>query len=108
MPKPDIQILVCLNERPLGAPKPSCGPRGALDVYQCFKDRVRERGLRETVMVTRTGCLKHCSQGVTVVAWPLNLWFGQVTVDEVETILEWIVTGGPPNDRMRMPDIPWE
>ena len=55
MPRPEIQILVCLNERPEGSSKPSCAPRGALEVYHRFKDRVKELGIRDQVMVVRTG-----------------------------------------------------
>jgi (2Fe-2S) ferredoxin len=109
MPKPQIQILVCLNERPPDSPKPSCAPRGSLAVYHRFKDRVKELGLRDRVMVTRTGCLKHCSQGITVSVWPYNLWYRGVTVDDVEEILERTVMGdGQEVERLRMPDIKWE
>ena len=109
MPKPQIQILVCLNERSAGADKPSCAPRGALAVYHRLKDRVKELGLRDTVMVNRTGCLKHCSQGITVAVWPYNLWYRGVTEGDVEEILERTVLGeGVPVERLAMPDIPWE
>ncbi|MEA2693143.1 MAG: hypothetical protein QOJ16_2530 [Acidobacteriota bacterium] len=109
MPKPQIQILVCTNEREPDARKPSCGPRGAIDVYHRFKDRVKELGIRDQVMVVRTGCLKHCSQGITVAVWPYNLWYRRVTVDDVEEILEVSVLGeGREVERLRMPDIPWE
>jgi (2Fe-2S) ferredoxin len=106
---PSIQILVCTNERPPGAPKPSCGPRGGLDVYRRFKDRVRELGVRDQVMVTRTGCLKHCSRGITVAIWPYNLWYAGVTPDDVDEILERSVLGGGASvPHLEMPDIPWE
>ncbi|MFQ5349948.1 MAG: ferredoxin [Thermoanaerobaculia bacterium] len=109
MPTPEIQILVCANERPPGARKPSCGPRGGLEVYRRFKDRVRELGIRDRVMVNRTGCLKHCSQGITVAVWPWNLWYRRVTLDDVDEILERTVLGeGGVIERLRMPDIPWE
>jgi len=109
MPKPQIQILVCTNERPPGSGKPSCGPRGSMEVYHRFKDRVKELGIRDRVMVVRTGCLKHCSQGITVAVWPYNLWYRRVTLDDVEEILERTVIGdGQEVDRLRMPDIPWE
>ncbi|HEX6865393.1 MAG TPA: (2Fe-2S) ferredoxin domain-containing protein [Thermoanaerobaculia bacterium] len=109
MSKPQIQILVCTNERAPGGPKPSCGPRGAMDVYHQFKDRVKARGLRDRVMVVRTGCLKHCSQGITVAVWPFNLWYRGVTVEDVEEILETSVLGdGREVERLLMPDIPWE
>jgi (2Fe-2S) ferredoxin len=109
MAQPQIQILVCLNERPAESVKPSCAPRGALEVYHRFKDRVKELGIRDQVMVTRTGCLKHCSQGITVAVWPYNLWYRGVTVDDVEEILRRSVLGeGQEVERLRMLDIPWE
>ena len=109
MAKPQIQILVCTNERPEGSAKPSCAPRGALAVYHRFKDRVKELGLRDRVMVVRTGCLKHCSQGVTVAVWPFNLWYRGVTVEDVEEILTaGVLENGREVERLAMPDIPWE
>ena len=109
MPNPRIQILICLNERPADSAKPSCAPRGSLAVYHRFKDRVKELGIRDRVMVTRTGCLKHCSQGITVAVWPFNLWYRHVTVDDVEEILQrTVLEDGREVERLRMPDIPWE
>jgi (2Fe-2S) ferredoxin len=109
MPKPQVQILVCLNERAPEAAKPSCAPRGSLAVYHRFKDRVKELGIRDQVMVVRTGCLKHCSQGITVAVWPYNLWYRGVTVEDVEEILQrTVIAGGEEVERLRMPDIPWE
>ena len=108
MPKPQVQILVCLNDRD-NAKKPSCAPRGAMEVYHRFKDRVKELKLRDRVMVVRTGCLKHCSQGVAVAVWPYNLWYRRVTVADVDEILQVSVLGeGREVTRLRMPDIPWE
>ncbi len=110
MPIPRIQILVCTNERPSEAVKPSCGRRGSLDVYHRFKDRVRELGIRDEVIVTRTGCLKHCSQGITVGIWPYNLWYRQVGPGDVEEILQASVLGeGGVVERLLLPaDAPWE
>jgi len=109
MPGPRIHILVCVNSRPPDAHKPACATRGALEVYRRVKDRVREEGLRQEVMVTRTGCLKHCSRGTAVAVWPYNLWYADVTLADVDEILERTVIGnGQEVARLRMPDIPWE
>jgi len=109
MPCPRIQILVCTNERPPDQPKPCCLLRGSLAVYHRFKDRVKELGIRNQVMVVRTGCLKHCSQGITVAVWPYNLWYRGVREEDVEEILQSSVLGeGREVERLRMPDIPWE
>ncbi len=109
MPKPQVQILVCTNERAPESPKPSCGLRGSMEVYHRFKDRVKELGLRDQVMVTRTGCLKHCSQGIAVSVWPWNHWYAKVTAEDVEEVLQTTVVGeGKEVERLRMPDIKWE
>ena len=107
MPAPEIQILVCVNDRGEAATKPSCGRRTGLEVYQRFKDRVRDRGLRDQVLVTRTGCLKHCSRGVTVACWPANVWHGGVEPADVDELLDALLRGGE-LERRRMPPGDWE
>jgi (2Fe-2S) ferredoxin len=108
MAKPRIQILVCSNQRPEGAQKPSCGHRGGLEVYRAFKDGVRRLGLRADVMVVRSGCQKHCSRGVVVTIWPRNLWYRDVAINDVEEILQKSVLAEKEVDRLTMPDIAWE
>ena len=108
MPKPKSQVLVCVNERGPESAKPCCAARDGLAVYQAFKDRVREQSLKNEVLITRTGCLKHCSRGVTVVVWPGNFWFGGVTTGDVGEILERTALRGEPIDRLAMPPGPWE
>ena len=107
MPKPEIQIFVCVNERPEGAPKPSCAPRGSKKLYYRLKDLVRERDLRDVVLVTKTGCQHHCSRGATVSVWPRNQWYGRVTVDDAEALLD-AALAGVELERLTMPAGPWE
>jgi (2Fe-2S) ferredoxin len=107
MPIPVIQILVCTNERPPEGGKPSCAPRGGLAVYHRFKDQVKARGMRAEVMVNRTGCLKHCSRGITVAVQPQNAWYSAVQAGDVDAILD-AARAGTVLERLRMPDIPWE
>jgi (2Fe-2S) ferredoxin len=109
MSKPHVHVLVCLNDRPPGGGKPSCLPRGAEAVLSRFKERIKELGVGDRVMVTRTGCLKHCSRGITVAIWPYNLWYGRVRPEDVDEIVARSVLGdGEEVERLRMPDIPWE
>lgn len=108
MPKPAIQILVCVNDRGGDASKPCCAARDGLTVYHRMKDLVKERGLRDEVLVTRTGCLKHCSRGTTVAVWPENHWYGFVTAEDGAEILDSALTGEGPVERLLMPPGPWE
>lgn len=105
MPYPEVQILVCTNDRGPEAEKPSCAQRGGMEVYRRFKDAVKERGLRDRVFVTRTGCLKRCSQGITVGVWPWNVWYRGVTLADVGEILDTTALGdGRVIERLRLPE----
>ena len=108
MPKPRHHILVCTNQRPADNPKGSCGPKGADDLVDRLKDLARESGLRDQVIVNRTSCLKHCSQGVTVAVQPDNVWYAKVTAEDLPEICREHLEGGRPVARLLMPDIPWE
>jgi (2Fe-2S) ferredoxin len=108
LPKPQRQILVCLNARPPGSRKGCCADKGSEALYEGLKDRVRERGLRDRVMVTRTGCLKHCSRGITVVVQPDNVFYAGVTEADLDTICASHLEAGQPVLELLMPDIPWE
>lgn len=107
MPRPELHLLVCTNQRDPGAPKPSCGAGCGVALYHRLKDLVKERGLKESVLVTRTGCLKHCSRGATVTVWPANHWYGEVEVADAAELLEAELAGGE-LERRRMPPGPWE
>jgi len=108
VPKPERQILVCVNARPPGNPKGSCGEKGSHELFERLKDIVRERGLAERVMVNRSYCLKHCSRGPTVAVQPDNVWYAGVQSTDLEAICDAHAEGGPPVERLLMPDIPWE
>jgi (2Fe-2S) ferredoxin len=107
MPKPEVQIFICLNQRPEGVPKPSCGLRSAENLYYRLKDLVKQRQLRDVVLVTKTGCQHHCSRGPAVSVWPHNHWYGHVTSDDAEALLDAALAGREVR-RLVMPEGPWE
>ena len=108
MPKPERHVLMCLNQRPAGHPKGCCGEKGAEALFGRLKALVAERGMNDRVMVTRTGCLKHCSRGVTLAVDPENVWYAGVVDADLAEICDAHLAGGQPVERLRMPDIPWE
>lgn len=108
MPLPKRHVLVCVNTRPPGNPKGSCGEKGSEAVFETLKAMVKERGWGESIIVNRTNCLKHCSRGVTIAVYPENVWYGSVTLGDLDEVCEGHLAQGRLVDRLRMPDIPWE
>lgn len=108
MGKPERHVLICLNSRPPGNPKGSCGEKGAEAVFDRLKSLVKESALAERVIVNRTSCLKHCSRGIAVAVYPENVWYAGVKVEDAEEILHRHLENGEPVERLAMPDIPWE
>ena len=101
-------MFVCLNERPPGNPKGCCAGKGAETVFDRLKAMVKEQGLGSRVIVNRTNCLKHCSQGVTIAVHPDNVWYAKVEAKDLEEICASHLESGRPVERLFMPDIPWE
>lgn len=108
MPKPQRHVLVCLNVRPEGHARGCCAAKGSEDLFVRLKAMVGESGLGREVMVSRTGCLKHCSRGATLVVYPENVWYAGVTLQDLDEIVASHLVAGRPVDRLLMPDIPWE
>jgi (2Fe-2S) ferredoxin len=108
VPKPERQVLVCVNSRPPGNPKGSCGEKGGQALFDRLKEILRERGLEGRFMVNRTYCLKHCSRGPVVAVQPDNVWYAGVGEADLAEICASHLEGGTPVSRLLMPDIPWE
>ena len=108
MPKPERQVLVCINSRPPGNPKGSCAQKGSEALHDALKAMVKERGLGARVIVSRSSCLKHCSRGITVAVQPDNVWYAGFTPADLEELCTSHLERGEPLARLFMPDIPWE
>ncbi|HXY40137.1 MAG TPA: (2Fe-2S) ferredoxin domain-containing protein [Vicinamibacteria bacterium] len=108
MPRPERQVLVCVNQRPAGHPKGSCAEKGSQQLFERLKELLRQRGLDRRVILNRTYCLKHCSRGPTVAVQPDNVWYAGVTPEDLDEICAKHLEGGRPVERLLMPDIPWE
>lgn len=108
MAKPERHVLVCLNTRPPGNPKGSCGEKGSQQVFERLKAMVKERGLGDRIIVNSTSCLKHCSRGITLAVYPENVWYAGVAVEDLDEICTAHLEGGRIVERLLMPDIPWE
>lgn len=109
MPRPERHLLICSNNRGPSHPKGSCGEKGGEKLVGLIKDLIREHGLKERVLVSRTGCLKHCSLGVTAAVYPDNIWYRGVSEADLDEICSKHLAQGTPVDRLLLPeDAPFE
>lgn len=80
-------ILVCTNCRDDG--RECCAKKGSVDLHQKLKEAVK--AVAHDVRVSKSGCLDRCSTGASVVIMPDNVWIGQVTEEDIPTIVNMIV-----------------
>lgn len=93
MPRPHHHILVCTNERPAESPKGCCKAKGSQEIYMKLREAIFARGLRSQVYVCHTSCLKSCAHGPTVAVWPEGAFYGGMTPDRIDRLLDSVVAG---------------
>lgn len=106
MPSFQRHVFVCINERPADHPKGCCKARGGVEVRDALKAELTKRGLSKTIRANNAGCLDQCERGVTIVVYPEQVWYGGVTVDDVQEIVDTHLVGGEVVSRLLIPDQP--
>jgi (2Fe-2S) ferredoxin len=106
MPTLQRHVFVCVNERAANNPKGCCKLKGAEQVRDQLKKKLAELGLKGVVRANNAGCLDQCSEGVTVVIYPEQVWYGHVTPADIEEIVEKHLIGGEVVARLLLPDQP--
>lgn len=96
-------IFICTNVRPADNPKGCCASKGAEAIAAKFKEELHRRGLKGRVRANKAGCLDQCELGPSIVVYPEGVWYGGVTLDDVNEIIESHVIGGKPVARLRVP-----
>ena len=99
-------MFVCINERPADHPKGCCKAKGGPEVRDELKKQLKTRGISKLVRANNSGCLDQCEQGVTVVVYPEQVWYGHVTVDDIVEIVEKHLIGGEVVTRLLLPEQP--
>lgn len=94
MNKPKKHIFVCTSSRMTGQQKGYCHTKSGVDIVTNFLEEIEERGLGDEVFVSNTGCFGLCEQGPIVVVYPDNIWYGKVTPEDVEKIMDEHIEGG--------------
>lgn len=94
-------LFICNNERPDPARK-SCGREHGAALVAAFKEGIKSRGLQIDIRAQQTACLDACVHGPALVVYPEGVWYGKVTLADVEEIITEHLVGGQPVERLRL------
>ena len=94
-------IFVCQNDRNPEDPRGCCRSRGAAEVLDRLKGEIHRLKLHREVRINKAGCLDQCAEGVSLVVYPEEVWYGHVTPEDVDEIIENHIVGGNPVERLR-------
>lgn len=100
MVKPKYHIFVCSSSRINGQQKGFCLQKNSVEIISNFMEELEERELSGEVLVTNTGCLAICDKGPIVIVYPDNVWYGAVTPEDVEEIMDIHIEGGKVVERL--------
>ena len=79
-----------------------CDPSIGAASWEALKQGVRQLDLENPeraqgiVLRSKADCLRVCEQGPVLLIWPEGIWYGTVTPERVQQILEEHVVGGRP------------
>jgi len=59
-----------------------------MELVEKLREVLKARGLQTSVRSQRAGCLDACSFGPSMVIYPDGTYYGNVSIDDVERIVE--------------------
>jgi (2Fe-2S) ferredoxin len=97
MQKPTHHILVCASFRLKGESQGMCHKKDAAALLPYIESELCDRGM-DDVMISSTGCLNRCEMGPLMVVYPEGSWYGAMTEEKVDQILDAMQEGKPATD----------
>ena len=95
-------VFFCCNQR--DGERESCNPKGASELRDYAKKKVKELGLagEGKVRINQAGCLDRCEEGPVMVIYPEAVWYTYVDRADVDEIIEQHVVHGRVVDRLKI------
>ncbi len=74
-------VFVCVSGK-------TCPEQGSGAVLDALKDEIKEKGLKGSIRINKSGCLGQCGHGPMVVVYPQGNWYCQVSEKDAKEIIE--------------------
>jgi (2Fe-2S) ferredoxin len=101
MEKPKHHILVCGSFRAGGEPKGVCHRKDSNSLIGYLQSELADRDMSD-VQVSSTGCLNICEKGPVMIVYPEAWWYGEITEDKIDDILDALQEGQPAESLLLM------
>jgi len=101
MMKYEKHVFICTNQRQPGEKKSCCEQHG-LELVKAFKKLIKDRGLQVAIRAQKAGCLDVCELGPALVVYPEGVFYGSVTLADVDEIVEEHLVNNRPVERLRL------
>lgn len=98
----DHHIFCCTNRREPGHTRGCCAEKGAEELRDYMKLRLKELGVPK-VRVNQSGCLDRCELGPCIVIYPEGVWYSPKNKEDIDAIMHEHVIGGKAVERLRLP-----
>ncbi len=94
-------LFFCCNQRD-PQERPSCNAKGASEMRDYAKKKVKELGLAGPgkVRVNQAGCLDRCEEGPCLVVYPDGIWYTYVDRADIDEIIREHVQNGRVVERL--------
>lgn len=79
-------LFVCTKNR--DGIRKSCNDGDNSELKAVLKEEIKKRGWKSRVRVSETGCLGLCDEGPNVMIHPQKIWYSEVTLADVPSILK--------------------
>lgn len=96
MVQPKYHVFICTSCRINGQQKGFCHSKNSVGIVERFMEEIEDRGLSGDVVINNTGCFGICDKGPIVVVYPEGAWYGNVSEEDVERIVEEHFENGTP------------
>jgi (2Fe-2S) ferredoxin len=94
-------IFVCTNQRAEGA-RVCCGEAKGIELVAAIKKAIKDKCLSAEVRAQRAGCFDICEAGPNVVVYPDSVFYGKVSVNDVDELVESHLVNNQPLERLKL------